>query len=120
EKRIRSGCRCRTKDGDRRWGTASASATSAAALATPFPVSDEELCAGYWPDPHYSGACNCHSVSNFGSGLHVSAGAKINPRRCENIGASAIFAIPRQGHLNNAPICASVLREIGDLHEMIP
>jgi hypothetical protein len=27
--------------------------------------------------------------------------------------------ITRQAHLNNSPICASILREIRDLHEMI-
>ena len=51
--------------------------------------------------------------------LRVVAGTKINSRRCENIGGSAIFGVPRQGHLNNGPICASVLRKIRDLHEMI-
>jgi hypothetical protein len=49
----------------------------------------------------------------------VSPGAKINSGRCENIGGSAIFGISRQAHLNNAPIYASGLREICDLHEMI-
>ena len=68
---------------------------------------------------HYSGACNCHSVTNFGKVLRVAAGAKINSRRCENIGGPAIFGVTRQGHLNNGPICASVLREIRDLHKMI-
>ena len=47
-----------------------------------------------------------HSVTNFGKILRVAAGAKINSRRCENIGGSAIFGVPRQGHLNNGPICA--------------
>jgi hypothetical protein len=51
--------------------------------------------------------------------LCVAAGAKINPRRCEDIGSSAIFGITRQAHLNDTPIGASVLREIRDLHEMI-
>ena len=101
-------------------GSASAS-TSAAALVTLFFISDEELCAGYWHDPHSSGACNCHSVTNFGRVLRVAAGARINSGRCENIGGSAIFGVPRQGHLNNGPICdqSSVLRKIRDLHEMI-
>ncbi len=92
---------------------------AAAALVTLFSVTDEELCADYWPDPHSSGACNCHSITNFGRVLRVAAGAKINSGRCENIGRSAIFGVPWQGHLNNGPICASVLRKIRDLHEMI-
>ena len=54
-----------------------------------------------------------------GSVLRVSAGAKINSRRCENIGASAIFDVTGQDYLNNAAVCASVLCEIRDLHEMI-
>ena len=88
-------------------GTAASTATSAAALVTLFFISDEELCADYWPDSHSSGACNCHSITNFGKVLRVAAGAKINSGRCENIGGSAIFGVPRQGHLNNGPICAS-------------
>ena len=44
---------------------------SAGALVTLFSITDEELCTDYWPDRHYSGACNCHSVSNFGRGLRV-------------------------------------------------
>ena len=107
-----------TEDRNRRWATASTPA-SAAALVTFFFVSDEELCADDWSDLHDGGTCNCQPVINFGSVLRVGAGAKINSRRCENIGASAIFGITRQDHLNNAPICASVLREIRDLHEMI-
>jgi hypothetical protein len=51
--------------------------------------------------------------------LRVSAGAKINPRRCQNIGVSTIWGVTRQGHLNNSPVCASVLREIRYPHEMI-
>jgi hypothetical protein len=51
--------------------------------------------------------------------LCVAAGTKINPRRCEDIGGSAIFGITRQDHLNDAPVGPSVLREIRDLHEMI-
>jgi hypothetical protein len=90
-----------------------------AAFVALFFVSDEERCAGYWAYPHPGGACNCHSITNFGSILRVSAGAKINSGRCENIGASAIWAVEGQVYLNNAPICASYLREIGDLHEMI-
>jgi len=90
-----------------------------AALVTLFFVSNKELCTDDWPDFHNSGTCDCQSVANFGSVLGVSAGAKINSRRCENIGASSIFAVTRQNHLNHAPICASVLREICDLHEMI-
>jgi len=90
-----------------------------AALVALFSISDEELCTDDRSDLHDSGARNCQSVANFGSVLRVRAGAKINSRRCENIGASAIFGVTRQNHLNHAPICASVLREIGDLHEMI-
>jgi len=51
--------------------------------------------------------------------LHVGASTKINSCRCENIGASAIFSVSRQDYLNHGPICASGLREICDLHEMI-
>jgi hypothetical protein len=51
--------------------------------------------------------------------LRVSPGAKVNSGRCENIGGSAIWGIPRQANLNNSPICAAFLREIRDLHEMI-
>ena len=46
-------------------------------------------------------------------------GTKINSRSCKNIGASAVFGITRQNHFNHAPICASVLCEISDLHEMV-
>ena len=123
DKRIKRRRRCytgsRTEDGNRRWGTASATATSAAALVTVFLISDEQLCADYRPDSHSSGACNCHSITNFGKVHRVAAGAEINSGRCENIGGSAIFGVPRQGHLNNGPICASVLRKIRNLHKMI-
>jgi hypothetical protein len=51
--------------------------------------------------------------------LRVSPSAKVNSGRCENIGGSAIWGIPRQANLNNSPICAAVLREIRDLHDMI-
>ena len=125
---VRNAGRCRrytytgsrTEDGNRRWGTASAS-TPAAALVTLFFITDEELCADYRPDSHNSGTCNPNSVPSFGKILRVAAGAKINSRRCENIGGSTIFGVPRQGHLNNGPICdqSSVLRKIRDLHEMI-
>jgi hypothetical protein len=90
-----------------------------AAFVTVFFVSDEERCAGYWAYPHPGGSCNRHSVTNFGSVLRHSARAKINSGRCENIGASAIWAVERKVHLNNASICASYLCEISDLHEMI-
>src|SRR5262249_8713276 len=90
-----------------------------AALVTLFSESDEERCAGHWAYPHPGWACNCYSVTNFGSVLRHSAGAKINSGRCENIGASTIWAVERKVYLNNAPICASLLCEIRDLHEMI-
>jgi hypothetical protein len=51
--------------------------------------------------------------------LRVSPGAKVNSGRCEHIGGSAIWGISRQANLNNSPICAAVLREIRDLHDMI-
>jgi hypothetical protein len=51
--------------------------------------------------------------------LRIASGTKINSRRCENIGGSAIFGVTLEGHLNNGPICASVLREICDLQEML-
>jgi hypothetical protein len=35
------------------------------------------------------------------------------------MGASAIWAVERKVYLNNAPICASFLCEICNLHEMI-
>jgi len=120
---------CRTGSSDEYWhcrwtenwnrGTASDPVTSAAALVTLFFISDEELCTDYWPDPHEGGACNCQAIINFGSVLYVGPGAKINSSRCENIGATAVFLVTRQNHLNNAAICASILREIRDLHEMI-
>ena len=112
------GSRRGAENWNRRRGTASTPA-SATALITLLFISDEELCADYWPDSHSSGACNCHSITNFGKVHRVAAGAKINSGRCENIGGSAIFRVPRQGHLYNGPIGASVLREIRDLHEMI-
>src|SRR5947208_1667458 len=85
------------EDWNRRWATASGSTpASAAALVTLFSITDEELCADYWPDLHNSGACNCHSVTNFGEVLRVGAGTKINPRRCENVGSPAIFGVTRQ------------------------
>src|SRR5262249_53166047 len=99
-----------------RWTSAS---TSLAALVSLFLISDEELCTDDWSDLHDSGACNCQSVTNFRSVLRVGAGAKINSCRCENIGASAVVGVTRQDHLNNAPVCASVLSEISNLHEMI-
>src|SRR4029078_9004342 len=123
DKRITRRCRCctgsRTEDGNRGWGTPSASSSAATSLITILFVSDEELCADYWPDSHSRGACDCHAISNFGKVHRVTAGAKINSRRCENIGGSAIFHVPGQGHLNNRPICASVLRKIRNLHKMI-
>ena len=83
-------------------------------------ITDEELCTDYWPDPHQSGACYCHLVTNFGRVLRgVASGTKINSRRCEDIGRSTIFGLARQGHLNNGAVSASVLREIRDLQEMI-
>jgi hypothetical protein len=90
-----------------------------AALVTLFFVSDEELCTDDWSDLHDGRTCYCQPVTNFGSVLRVGAGTKINSGSCKNIGASAVFGITRQNHLNHAPICASVLREIRDLHEMI-
>jgi len=90
-----------------------------AALVTLFSVSDEELCTDDWANLHDSRTCYCQSVTNFGSVLRVSAGAKINSRCRENVGAPAVFLVTRQNHLNHASICASVLREIRDLHEMI-
>src|SRR4029079_6776875 len=107
-----------SQDRYRRWAGSSTSA-SLAALVTLFFVSDEELCTDDWSDLHDGRTCYCQPVTNFGSVLRVGAGAKINSRSCQHIRASAVFAVARQNHLNHAPICASVLREIRDLHEMI-
>jgi hypothetical protein len=120
---------CRTGSSAENWncrwtenwnrGTASAPVTSAAALVTLFFISDEELCADYRPDLHNSWPCNHNSITEFRKILRVAAGAEINSGRRENIGGPAIFGVSRQSHLNNAPIGASILREIRDLHEMI-
>jgi hypothetical protein len=58
-------------------------------------------------------------VTSFGRVLRVASGTKINSRRCEDNGGSAIVGVPRQGHFNNGAVSASVLREIRDLHEVI-